>query len=266
MDIKPGVSIGFNEVKELERPTIYGIIASAIAVLALGIAASVALAPRVASTVEQETSAEDLIYVTGTATATVSPDLAIVYLTVQEKAETSAEALRLASEQVRRVVDILKSLGVSDEDMKTTGFSIFPEYQYYDDGRPPKLVGFVATYSLEVRTLELGNVGRLIDSAVSAGVDIVNGVSLTISDDLSGRLSRELLAAAMTDAKRKAELAISPLGLKVARLKSVSIMEQYPYPVMRSAPAGAEATTMPIIPGQTTFTVSVQATFVISSS
>jgi len=250
----------------MERQTVYGIIASAIAILALGIAASVALAPRVMTTLEQQTSIEeDLISVSGTAQATVSPDLAIVYLTVQERGDTSSEALRLASEQANRAIEALRSIGISDDNIKTTGFSISPEYVYIE-GQPPKLVGYVATYSLEVKTSELAKVGQLIDTAVSAGVDIVGGVSLTLSDELSARLSRDLLAAAVTDAKRKADLALSPLGLKVSRLKSLSIMEQYPYPVMRSAAAGAEIPTIPVIPGQTTFSVTIQATFVISSS
>ncbi|MEM3032126.1 MAG: SIMPL domain-containing protein [Nitrososphaerota archaeon] len=249
----------------MERQIVYSIVASAMALLALGIATTVALSPWL-TTMEGQTAptSEDIISVTGIAQATVTPDTAIIWLTVQERAATSYEALNLAATAASEVVEALKSAGMPEENLKTTGFSIQPEYVYVE-GEPPRLVGYVASYSLEIKTAELRRVGELIDRAVSAGADIVGGVSMTISDDLSARLSRDLLSAAVTDARRKAELALAPLGLNVARLKSLNIMEQYPYPIFRGAVPAERTDGLPVVPGQTTFSVSVQATFVIGS-
>ncbi|GBC69464.1 26 kDa periplasmic immunogenic protein [archaeon HR01] len=251
------------EVNALERQTLYGVLAATIAVISMAIAVSAALAPRTITSMEQTfTVSEDLISVSGTAQITVIPDKAILYLTVQEKASTSAEALKLAAEKVDKVLAALRSLGLSDENLKTTSFSIYPEYIYFDDGRPPQLIGYVASYSLEVSVRDISRVGEIVDRAVEGGASIVGGLTLTLSDELTARLQRELLGAAVTDAKNKAEMALAPLGLHVSRLKSLTISEQYPYPVFRGA-SPAEKTDLTIMPGQTTLTVTVQATFVI---
>jgi uncharacterized protein YggE len=257
-----------NVVNVLERQTVYGVLAAAIAVISLAIAVSVVLAPRtMTSTGQASTVSEDLLTVSGTAQITVIPDQAILYLAVQEKALTSVEALKLADEKANDVLSALRGLGLTDENLKTTGFSIYPEYIYPNDGGTPQLAGYVATYNLEATIHEISRVGEIVDKAVAAGGNIVVGLTVRLSDDLSARLQRQLLGAAVSDAKNKAETMLAPLGLKVVGLKSLAVSEQYPYPypLLGGTVSPEMASSIPVVPGQTTLTVTVQATFIIGS-
>jgi uncharacterized protein YggE len=73
------------------------------------------------------------ITVTGVGTITSVPDEASFTIGVQTKGSTAREALTANSEQMRRVIDALKSAGVAKSDIKTQDVSVSANYA--DEGR-----------------------------------------------------------------------------------------------------------------------------------
>lgn len=233
------------------------------AVLAVALAAVTLMSgstPQMLNNMADESLVSSTLSVTGTAQTTLVPDTLVVTFVVQEKAATSSEALAKLSEKTNRVVSAVLGLGISSEDIKTTGVSINPEY-IYPDKEPPRLIGYVATYSIEVRTKRVADAGTLIDTAVNAGADQVSGLYFTVSPEQYGTVYRQLLSAAVGDADAKAESVLRPLNLRKTGVKSVSVIDVQPgYPARGVAEASAGP---PILPGTTTLTVSVNVVYII---
>ena len=73
------------------------------------------------------------ITVTGHGTVKVTPDIATVNAGVQTTAPTPAGGDGHRRHQVAGLVDTLKAVGVADEDIQTSGLSLYPTFG--DDGR-----------------------------------------------------------------------------------------------------------------------------------
>ena len=172
-------------------------------------------------------SREKVISATGTASTSVEPDLLMVTLGVETRQDTASEALSVASEVTSSIVDAIRPLGITDDDLSTSRLSIYP---VYDDHRDvltnryvQELVGFSATNMLIVTTPQLDIASDIIDSAVSAGATRVDGVHFTLSPDRHLEIRNELLADAVLDAKKKAEIALEPLDHRIIGVKSVNL-------------------------------------------
>ncbi len=235
-------------------------VSAALVVLAASLTAVVLADNRTLET-DDSTISEDILSVTGYAQLTVTPDQLIVYFMVEEKATTTVEALARLSAVSQNVVTTILQKGLNPEDVKTVGLNIRPEY-VYKEGQPPEIVGYIAAYTLEVKTKKIAEAGSLIEAAVNAGAYYVNGVYFSLSTEQYGAVYRQLLSAAVTDAETKANALLSPLGLKTIRVKSISIYDAAPIPLARGAVA-EEMEGPPVMPGTTTLSVSVNIVFVI---
>src|SRR3990167_7744821 len=76
--------------------------------------------------------------VTATNTITVSgegevfavPDTGTFSVTVQEEAKEVKDAQETATEKVNDIIAYLKGAGVEEKDIKTTDYSVYPQYDY----------------------------------------------------------------------------------------------------------------------------------------
>ncbi|MEM2096212.1 MAG: SIMPL domain-containing protein [Candidatus Caldarchaeum sp.] len=211
---------------------------------------------------QQGNVSEDVLSVAGSAEASTTPDQITILFTVEERAATPSEALARVSTASQSVVSTLLRRGLTPEEVKTTSLNVYPQY-VYKEGEPPTIVGYVASYTVEVRTKKIAEAGALIEEAVKAGADYVSGVYFSLSTEKYRETYRQLLGAAVADAQMKADALLSPLGLKTTRVKSVSITEFTPIPFARAADAAGAPEGPPIMPGTAMVRVSVSIVYVI---
>ena len=198
------------------------------------------------------------ITVVGRGSADATPDMARVDLGVSVRADTVAEASRTARERAANLISALQTKGIPPNDISTTGFSVYPEYDH-QEGRQ-RLLGYRVSNDLQVVLRDLATSGEIIDAALGATGDesTVNGFTLSLTDDTQARdAARE---AAWDDAKRRAEHLASLAGRGLGPVVSVvetSGGSQPPLPMMRMAME--EAT--PIEPGSQAISVVVEVRF-----
>ncbi len=72
----------------------------------------------------------NIITVSGTGEIFAKPDLGIVGFSVVTEKSTVAEAVSANAAAMNGVIGAMKALGVQDKDLKTTGFNIYPRYEY----------------------------------------------------------------------------------------------------------------------------------------
>ena len=233
------------------------------AAAAFAVLAAAALPPAAqAQTQGQLVSAEGtLLSISADGSSEARPDVATINLGVTTEGQTAAAALAENARRMTSLTAALRRAGVAERDIQTSNVSVYPQ-QVYVDGQQPRITGYQANNSVTAKVRRIDNTGRVIDAAVAAGGNTVNGVSFSHSDpeaqlDIARR-------DAIAEARRRAELYANALGMRVNRIVSVSEGGGYspPMPVAleRFAAQDAAAPT-PVSPGEIETRVSVNVTF-----
>ena len=148
------------------------------------------------------------IEVAGLGRAAGKPNQAGLNLGATTEASTASEALAKNAEIMNKVIDALKTV-IPEKDIETASFSLYPRYS---NGI---LIGFEVTHMLKVTTADLEKVGEFIDMAVEAGANRVQGVYFTFTRDKLAELNTLARQGAVEDAKAKADIIASSLGVKI---------------------------------------------------
>ena len=199
------------------------------------------------------------IHVAGSGSIAGEPDIATLKLGVSVEKESVAEAREAAAIAMTAVLDSLKANDIAAEDIQTERFSIYPQYDYTDNGRV--LRGYRVNNSISARVRELQSLSDIIDDAAGAGGDIVvvNSIQFMIEDPTTLQMQARALAA--KDAEAKAQTLADAHGVKLA--KPVTITEVTSggiSPIVYAESAVADdslRTSTPIEAGELTVTVSI---------
>lgn len=199
-----------------------------------------------------------------TATGEVSrvPDVAIISAGVVTRQQSASAAIQENSSRMERVLAALKRAGVADRDVQTSSLNLNPEYRYVEN-QPPQLVGYTASNQVSIRFRDIRNSGKILDALVAEGANQINGPNLTI--DKPEAALDEARQQAIANGKARAELYARSLGMRVARVVSVSegggnYAPPSPMPVMMEARMAGAADTK-VVPGEQKLQVSVSMVF-----
>jgi uncharacterized protein YggE len=180
------------------------------------------------------------------------PDRATVSAGVRTTATTAAAALAQNAALATKVIAALKRAG--GVDLQTQEVSLDPQT---DRGR---VTGYVAQDTVSAQSA-LGVAGRLIDAAVAAGANTVDGPSLSVADQ--DALYREALGKAVADARAKAEALAQAGGVAVGRVLSVTEQSAQPPLPFQPAAAAAGVPATPVEPGTQDVVADVQVVFAL---
>ena len=193
------------------------------------------------------------ITVTGNGTVNVTPDRASFNFGVTTQAATAAGALSRNASQARAIIAALKKAGVDSSDIQTTQVSLWP--QTSNDGT--RITGYQASNSVQA-TAALGSSGALVDAAVRAGANNVDGPNLDTA--AKSALYDQALKRSLVDAKGKAEAIADGAGLTLgAVLKVQEGGGSLPVPMLAEAKASGSA--VPIEAGTQQIQASVTVTY-----
>ena len=180
-------------------------------------AAALAGAPALAQTNAE--FAATTVSLSATGDVKVTPDRAILGLGVTAEAPTAADAMRQNASQMSAVIAALKSRGVPDRSIRTQGLNLQPQYAFTPN-QPQRLTGYHALNTVSVTLEDMDKVGALLDAAVAAGANQINGVSFSLKDPAAAE--DQARAEAIRVLKAKAEIYAQANGLRVARLVRMS--------------------------------------------
>lgn len=203
------------------------------------------------------------VTVTGQGEASAAPDMAVLSIGVQSEGETASAALRENSGQMNATIKKLKDLGVADKDIRTSGLSVNPRYDYEQSRAAPPIVGYTASNTVTVRLRDLDAAGGVIDQAAQSGANSLDGISFTFADPkpLYDKARRDAVAKA----KEKAELLSDAAGVGLGRLLSIEdghAAAPPPRPLTARMET-ADASGVPLATGESTVTASVMLVYEI---
>ena len=180
------------------------------AVLALSLCTSCTIN----KTVEKRT-----ITVSGTGSVKVTPDTACVDFEVNTSSWIAKQAVADNATIMNRVIEAIKTVGISEENIKTQDYSIGQEHSW-QNGK--KINGkYVVSNSISITVTNTDLLGQLIDDAVKAGANGVKSLTFKLADNSSAL--RQARTAAVKQAQDTAALLAGASGCKLGQ--AIKIVE-----------------------------------------
>ncbi len=202
------------------------------------------------------------ISVSGQGIVEATPDLASVNFGISVQKKTASESMDELSKLANRVVTTLKNFGIKEKDIKTTGISLNPVYQWNKDEKKNILVGYVATENFKVNT-KLSDAGKVISLLTENGVNRIYGIYFNSSK--AEELKKEAIAKAVEDAREKAKASLTGTNYKIVGIKTISIQSGYITPIYRNGfdnVAGEGKSNIPVEGGSMTIRATVNVVFI----
>jgi uncharacterized protein YggE len=197
------------------------------------------------------------IVVTGHGEVKVSPDRATIQIAVQTRAATAAEAAAQNATKQQAVLASLRSLGLSNDQLSTVNYQVYPE-QRYEQGKDPVITAYNVTNTIVADIRKLDQVGKVIDAALSHGANLISSLQFYSSNSQAAR--RTAIGTAIENARADADAAARAAGGSLGTLIEINVVAfgpPQPRPMMMARVAGVAQADTPINPGEDTLGVDV---------
>jgi len=203
------------------------------------------------------------IWVNGTGSVTVVPDLATLSLGVEARAATVEEAQGQAAQAMDAIMRTLEEQGVARKDIQTQFYSIQPIQKWDKDTEEWIIVGYSVSNMVTAKIRNMENVGNIYRCRQCCRLVISPG-SMGLSFSVENPEEYYALARgkAVNDAAAKAEQLASLAGVALGKAtyinESSGSIPVYYYKADRAQ--NGEVST-PISPGEMEVTISVQVIY-----
>ena len=170
---------------------------------------------------------EKVITVSGTGKVTTSPDTVIISVAVETENTDSQKAQKENADKMAQCINALKSIGITDSEIKTTGYTMYS----YKSGSDSIFGGDKTIYhvrnTIQIKTSKIDLAGKIIDTATSNGANNVNSVRFTLSDEKSQEMRDSALKAAVAQARADADAVASAMGISIVGVYYVNVGSSY---------------------------------------
>ena len=207
------------------------------------------------------------VHVQAEGSAEAVPDIAVLGMSVEVTEPSVAAARDRAARSTQAVIDELGRHGVEEEDIRTSRFSIEPDYQYTNDGGR-RLNGYRVVHVLTVTYRDLDTVGAAIDAVSRAGGDALafRNIAFTHADPERHREAarRDAVDRLHRTARQLAEASNRELG-PLLEISEEASADYGPYPSLSAGAAmlRSEAADTPISIGSDVIRVTVRGVFAL---
>ncbi len=199
-----------------------------------------------------------VVVVSATGTVNVVPDQALISMAILKTDPNLNQALESNNYTTEKVIAALQNAGISRDDIKTSNFSVYPEYDYSETGQN-KIISYQVRNEISVLVRDLNKVGSILNTAISSGANTLNYVNFQKAD--TSAAENQALIQAVKRAREKAVILSNAAGMNLGRL--VSVTEGYGQPVVYANMVYAEdvkglgGAAVPINPGELQISASV---------
>jgi uncharacterized protein YggE len=159
------------------------------------------------------------------------------------------------------VMAVIREAGVADEDIQTAFFNVSTQPSYDEFGTPTGEVTYWVDNTLQVSLRNVAQLGDLLQAALNAGANSVQGVSYSVDEPEAA--FTEARAEALQDAQRQAEQLAGGVGAALGPVFSVSESSSGGSPYPTQFDKGAAGGSVPTTPGTLEYQVQVYVTYTL---
>lgn len=169
------------------------------------------------------------ITVSGMGEVFAVPDIAEFTFSVVSLKPTVAAAQEEATQKINAITEYLEDQGIEEKDIRTTGYNVYPQYDYetqvcpvgvYCPGGRQVLRGYEVRQTTTIKVRDTAKAGDLLAGVGGQGAVEVSGLNFTFDDP--DRVQDEARDKAIADAKEKVDVLANQLGVNIVRVVSFS--------------------------------------------
>jgi uncharacterized protein YggE len=201
--------------------------------------------------------------VNGNGIITLVPDIAYINIGVQTENKNAQEAVASNNQQSQQLFSAFTRAGIAEKDIKTSNFSIYPRQEWDNEGQPTGIT-YVVNNTVSVTVRDLDQIGSILDSAVQAGANTINGVQFDVEDREAAQ--QQAMVAAVENARARAEVLATAAGVELSDVLSIQtyLGSTNPIPYEKTfALADTAASSVPVSPGEMQIMVDVSVVYEI---
>lgn len=216
--------------------------------------------PSLPISVLSQTKGEPLV-VFDTGKVTAVPDIAKVSFGITEQGQSLKQVQNSVDAKSKKLTASLKGLGIEEKDIKTTNYTVYPEYDY--SGDLPVIIGYRVSTNYEVKIINFDTVNDALTLATQSGANVIGSISFDMNEETKKDLMNKAREEAVSLAKAKAESLAKASGITLGKIINVSEnQESFPMAAYDKVPrAGGGIETANVTPGETEISVTVYLSY-----
>ncbi len=156
--------------------------------------------------------------VVGEGKVEVTPDTAYIDAGITiDKAPTVAEAQKTIDEINNKIIGSLREIGIEKADIKTSNYSINPNYKY--ENNENNIDGYNGNVTIEIKVRDPQLASKVIETVTTAGANQIQGSRFVV--DKPELYREEARNAAIKNAKDQAQKLAKNLGIKLGKITNI---------------------------------------------
>jgi uncharacterized protein YggE len=164
--------------------------------------------------------------VEGTGKIYVTPDIAKVTVGITKSGSSLTKVQDEVNRSSQALTNQLKNLGIAENDIKTTSYNIYPQYDYTSPSK--QITGYEVSTNYEVTIRDFDKVNQVLAVSTGAGANVIGNVNFDLSDSLKKQKTQEAMTNAVAEAKDKASELAKAAGITLGPVINVSEVTNQP--------------------------------------
>lgn len=219
---------------------------------------AILLSTAILSGCHESTQVQDsTISVTGVANAQAVPNQFVVQAAAVAADQAVANASLAANAQVDKVFALTDRLGIARKQLQALSLQLTPQWDWNDGKRSFR--GYEARRAISITLNSLDHYSELLQGLVDAGIGEIGATDARVANN--DALQLELMAAAVQDARTKADVLAKAAGREVKQAISIQPVGSGAPILARKLLMAAPAESATFEPGETRLHQEVNVTF-----
>ncbi len=146
----------------------------------------------------------------------VSPDIANISFSVVSEGKNPEIIAEENNRKISLAIDLVKSHGVEEKDIKTTQYNLNPKYEYDEKIKKSFISGYTLTQTVLAKVRNLGKVSKILGGLPGLGINQIDSISFDIDDPEKYLI--EARNQAFDKAKEKAKSMAEKNGVRLGKI------------------------------------------------
>lgn len=169
------------------------------------------------------------------------PDIAKIVIGIITQGEKAETVQKENNEKMEEVIAFVKKQGVAEDDIKTTSYTLTPQYDYnwcheaqettYRISCPPKIVGYQLSQGATIKIRDFEKINTIIGGLSEKGVNQISNVSFEIDDPEAYK--NEARIQALNKIEERAKILSAKTNIRLGKIINISEGSSI-YPIYRT--------------------------------
>ncbi|PJE57964.1 MAG: hypothetical protein COU81_03265 [Candidatus Portnoybacteria bacterium CG10_big_fil_rev_8_21_14_0_10_36_7] len=155
----------------------------------------------------------------GTGKAAAAPDIAKISFGVTKNSATVSDAQNQVNSNINSILKSLKDLSIEEKDIKTTNYSVYPNYNYNETRQ--QISGYTVTQNIDVEIKKIDKVNKAVDAITTNGGNLVGQISFDFDKEIRRKLEDQARKEAVEMAREKAQSLANASGITLGKIINV---------------------------------------------